>query len=83
MDYRVAVRRHFKPIAKSIGLPSLRVYDLRHTCATLLLAMHEHPKVVAERLGHASTTMTMDTYSHVLPTMQVAAAQKLSALYGG
>ncbi len=53
------------------------------TCATLLLAVGEHPKVVSERLGHASITLTMDTYSHVLPTMQEAASQKLeSLLYG-
>ena len=84
LDYRVVVRRHFKPIVKAAGLEPLRLYDLRHTCATLLLAGGEHPKVVAERLGHASTVMTMDVYSHVLPDMQEAAAEKLeSILYGG
>ena len=83
LDYRVAVQRHFKPIVKAAGLEPLRPYDLRHTCATLLLAGGEHPKVVAERLGHSSTVMTMDVYSHVLPDMQTAAAQKLELmLYG-
>ncbi len=61
----------------------LRPYDLRHTCATLLLAGGEHPKVVAERLGHSSTVMTMDVYSHVLPDMQEAAADKLERLLFG
>jgi integrase len=60
-----------------------RNHDLRHTCATLLLAAGENPKIVAERLGHASITLTMDTYSHVLPTMQRAATDRLEAmLYG-
>lgn len=77
-------RRHFRPILERAKLPSdFRLYDLRHTCATLLLAAGEHPKVVSERLGHASITLTLDVYSHVLPTMQEAASQKLeSLLYG-
>ena len=80
LDYRVVVQRHFKPLVKAAGLEPLRPYDLRHTCATLLLAGGEHPKVVAERLGHSSTVMTMDVYSHVLPDMQEAAADRLEKL---
>ncbi len=68
---------HFKPLLKAAGLPDIRLYDLRHTCATLLLAAGENPKVVSERLGHASVTLTLDTYSHVLPDMQEKAAEKL------
>ena len=83
LDYRVVVQRHFKPLVKAAGLEPLRPYDLRHTCATLLLAGGEHPKVVAERLGHSSTVMTMDVYSHVLPDMQEAAADKLERLLFG
>ena len=83
LEHRVIVRRHFKPIVKAAGLDPLRPYDLRHTCATLLLAGGEHPKVVAERLGHSSTVMTMDVYSHVLPSMQEAAAEKLERLLYG
>ena len=83
LDYRVVVRRHFKPSVKSAGLEPLRLYDLRHTCATLLLAGGEHPKVVAERLGHSSTVMTLDVYSHVLPDMQEKAAEKLERLLFG
>lgn len=77
-------RRHFRPILEQAKLPAdFRLYDLRHSCATLLLAAGEHPKVVSERLGHASITLTLDVYSHVLPTMQEAASQKLeSLLYG-
>jgi integrase len=73
--------RHFKPILKEANLPkTVRLYDLRHTCATLLLASNENPKVVSERLGHASITLTLDTYSHVLPTMQQAASDKLEKM---
>jgi integrase len=78
---RNLLRRHFKPILKRAELPgNIRLYDLRHSCATLLLAANEHPKVVSERLGHASITLTLDTYSHVLPSMQQAASEKLESL---
>lgn len=74
-------RLHFKPILRRAELnESLRLYDLRHTCATLLLAAGENPKVVSERLGHASVALTLDTYSHVLPSMQQAASEKLESL---
>ena len=73
-------KRHFKPLLEDAGLPDLRLYDLRHTCATLLLAAGEHPKVVSERLGHASVTLTLDTYSHVLPDMQDRATAKLESM---
>jgi integrase len=76
-------RVNFKPALERAGLPkTVRLYDLRHTCATLLLAANEHPKVVSERLGHASVTLTLDTYSHVLPTMQEAASEKLERILG-
>jgi integrase len=72
--------RHFKPLLKEAKLPNIRLYDLRHTTATLLLAAGENPKVVSERLGHASITLTLDTYSHVLPTMQQNATEKLERM---
>ncbi len=83
LDFRVAVRRHFKPLLKRAGLPSIRPYDLRHTCATLLLAAGENVKVVSERLGHASATLTLDVYSHVLPDMQQRAAERIEGLLFG
>lgn len=73
-------KRYFKPLLKDAGLPDIRLYDLRHTCATLLLAAGVNPKVVSERLGHASITLTLDTYSHVLPDMQAAAVEKLEKI---
>jgi integrase len=67
----------FKPLLTAAGLPAIRFHDLRHTSATLLLSAGVHPKVVQERLGHSQISVTLDTYSHVLPTMQVEAASKL------
>ena len=77
MHYNI-LHKHFKPLFEKAKLPtSIRFYDLRHSCATLLLAANEHPKVVSERLGHASVTLTLDTYSHVLPSMQQSASEKI------
>jgi integrase len=71
-----------KCLARS-GLPHIRVHDLRHTCATLLLGARVNPKVVSEMLGHASVAITLDIYSHVLPDMQQdAAAVMAQVLYG-
>src|SRR5262249_47623130 len=61
------------------GCRDRRFHDLRHTCATLLLLANVHPKVVSERLGHASIQITLDTYSHLLPTMQSTAVAALTA----
>jgi len=74
-------RRSFKPLLKSAGLPEIRFHDLRHTSATLLLSQGVHPKVVQERLGHAQISITLDTYSHVLPGMQEDAASRLDNLF--
>ncbi len=64
------IAHSFKPLLKMAGLPDVRFHDLRHTCATILLSRAVHPKIVQEMLGHASISITMDTYSHVLPNMQ-------------
>jgi integrase len=78
---RTLDRLHFKPTLRRAKLSeSFRLYDLRHSCATLLLAANEHPKVVSERLGHANIILTLDTYSHVLPSMQQAASEKLESI---
>jgi integrase len=66
--------RRFKPLLELARLPQIRFHDLRHTCATLLLSENVNPKVVSEMLGHATIAITLDTYSHVLPTMQESAA---------
>lgn len=74
------VTQHFTVILNRAGLPHVRLHDLRHTHATMLLAADVHPKVVAERLGHSTITLTLDTYSHVLPTMQDEVTRKLNAI---
>jgi integrase len=74
-------KRTFKKMLEAARLPStIRPYDLRHSCATLLLEAGTNPKIVSERLGHASIVLTLDTYSHVTPTMQQEAANTLSDL---
>jgi integrase len=73
----------FLPILNRVGLPDIRLYDLRHTAATLALTVGVSPKVVSEQLGHSSAAFTLDVYSHVLPRMQDDAAAKVeSALMG-
>jgi integrase len=72
--------QRFKAMLREAGLPTIRLYDLRHTAATLALAAGVPPKVVAEQLGHASAAFTLDIYSHVLPHMQAAAASRVEAL---
>ena len=74
------VTRYFKPLLRAEGLPNIRLYDLRHTAATLALAAGVSPKIVSEQLGHASVAFTLEVYSHVLPHMQDTAAMKVEAL---
>jgi hypothetical protein len=64
-------------------LPIIRLYDLRHTAATLALSAGVPPKVVAEQLGHASAAFTLDVYSHLLPHMQEEAAIKVEQILAG
>ena len=72
----------FQPLLAKAGLPKIRFHDLRHTCATLLLQDNVHPKVVQERLGHSKISITLDTYSHVMPTMQQAASDSFDKILG-
>ena len=70
----------FKNLVSATGLPSIRLHDVRHSYATLALEAGVHPKVVSERLGHASIGITLDTYSHVLPSLQEEAAETVAAV---
>jgi integrase len=67
--------RSFKPLLTRAGLRPIRFHDFRHTCATLLLSKNINPKVGSEMLGHASISITLDIYSHLLPDMQEKAAR--------
>jgi integrase len=71
---RVAIRQ-----ARRAGLPPIRPHDLRHSVASILLARGVHPKVVSELLGHATIALTLDTYSHVIPSLQQEAAGVVAA----
>lgn len=66
-----------------IGVPDLRLHDLRHAFATRLLEASVHPKVVSEALGHSSVAFTMDTYQHLMPTMQEQAVRAIEEAIGG
>ncbi|MFZ0349222.1 MAG: site-specific integrase [Pseudolabrys sp.] len=72
----------FMYFAAKAGLPKVRFHDLRHSHATQLLASGVHPKIVQERLGHSTITVTMDLYSHVSETIQSDATTRLDQAYG-
>ena len=74
--------RSWKPLLVRAALPhNTRFHDLHHTCATLLLSKGVHPKIVQELLGHSSISITLDTYSHVLPNMQGEAVKAMDSLF--
>jgi len=75
------VTHHFHDLAGWAGYPGIRFHDLRHTFASMLLKKGVHPKVVQELLGHASITTTMDTYSHLLPTIKQDAVDQLDDVF--
>jgi integrase len=77
---RDAISRRFKKLVRSAGLPDLRMYDLRHSQATLMLAAGVPLKVISERLGHANISMTADIYMAVLPDMQQQAVESMERL---
>ncbi|MFE5132015.1 site-specific integrase, partial [Bacillus mobilis] len=74
------VRRSLNALIKKAAVPKIRFHDLRHTHATLLLAKGVNVKVISERLGHSNIKITLDTYSHVLPTMQEDAVNKIEEI---
>ena len=81
IDCTNLIKQSWRPLLKKAGLPHKRFHDLRHTCATLLLTKGVHPKVVQELLGHSSISITLDTYSHVLPTMQEKAVAAMDEIF--
>ena len=72
-----AVTRTFSKLIAKLALPRVRLHDLRHGHATMLLRQGVRPKIVSERLGHSTIGITLDTYSHVLPGMQEEAAKRI------
>jgi len=73
--------RGFSEAVRRLGLPAIRLHDLRHGWATLALQAGIHPKVVQERLGHAKIGITLDTYSHVVDGLHDDAAEQVAAFF--
>jgi integrase len=82
LDAQKIVNRHFKPLLKRAGLPSIRWHDLRHTYATLLLSRGTHPTYLQKSLGHASVQLTLDRYSHWMPSMGRNTAEGIDEALG-
>lgn len=80
---RVAVARKFvRRGLEAAGLPTqFRTYDLRHTCASMLIAAGAHPRAIMERLGHSSITTTLDVYGHLFPALEAEVTDRLDAMY--
>ena len=74
------VTREFHALLTEAGLPAIRFHDLRHTAATLLLAQGVDVRTIMETLGHSQISLTLNTYSHVLPALQAEAAAKMDAI---
>ncbi|MBP1971642.1 integrase [Virgibacillus natechei] len=73
--------RSFNRCIERLEVERIRFHDLRHTHASMLFSLDVHPKIVQERLGHSSITVTLDTYSHMLPNMQEAVAESLESAF--
>lgn len=70
----------FHALLDAASLPSIRFHDLRHIAATLLLAQGVDPRTIMETLGHSQISLTLNTYSHVMPALRAAAAVKMNAI---
>ena len=82
VDAQNVINRHCKPLLKRAGLPNIRLHDLLHTCATLLRPRGTHPKLVQCLLGHASIQLTLDRYSHWMPSMGRNTAEGMDEALG-
>ena len=76
-----ATTKRFHRVLSDLGLPDMRFHDLRHSCASLLLAKNVHPRLVMEMLGHSSFTLTMNTYSHVIPALRREVADQMESVF--
>lgn len=79
---RGRIHLNWIPALKKVGLPRIRLHDLRHSAATLMLQEGDHPKVVQEMLGHSSISVTLDIYSRIAPTLHRDAADRMDTLLG-
>ena len=77
------VKREFRRLLEAAGIRPIRLYDLRHTAATLAVAAGVSVKVISDQLGHASISFTLERYSHVLPSIQDEAAARVERMLMG
>jgi len=83
MNHQNMVQRHFEPALRKAGLRRIRFHDLRHTYAALLIDQGEHPKYIQVQMGHSSINITMDTYGHLMKTVNRDASSRLEkAVFG-
>jgi integrase len=82
-EHPVTFSERFDRLVSCANIPSIRLHDVRHTFATLALQAGIHPKVVSEILGHANVSITLDTYSHAIPSMQEDATNRVAGLIFG
>jgi integrase len=76
------LKRFIRPPAEAAGLPAgLRLHDLRHTSVSLLIELGAHPKVIQERLGHSSITVTTDVYGHLFPSLAESLTERLDEVF--
>lgn len=75
------LREEFKRVLRTAGLPDIRFHDLRHSCASLLIAQGVQPKVVSDILGHSNINITLDTYTHVMKDVQREALERIEQVY--
>jgi integrase len=76
------VHKQFKKLLVTAGLLPMRIHDLRHSCASLLLAQGVDPRTIMEILGHSQISLTMNTYAHVLPALRHDAAKRINSVFG-
>ncbi|HUU81277.1 MAG TPA: site-specific integrase, partial [Acidobacteriota bacterium] len=83
IDANGLFKREFKAALRRAGLRDIRFHDLRHTYASLLIDQGEHPKYIQEQMGHSSINVTMDTYGHLMKSVNREASNKLDkAVFG-
>jgi len=78
-----SLTRRFRGALDDLGLPQMRFHDLRHSCASLLIAEGVHPRVIMQTLGHSQISLTMNRYGHVAQTVQREVADRMDALVSG
>jgi integrase len=82
IDSQNIINRHCRPLLRHAGLLDIRLHDLRHTFVTLLLSRGSHPKLVQHLLSHSSIQLTLDRYSHWMPSMDTSTAEGIDEALG-